>query len=81
MNDLQKQFEAELTPLLLSVEQSIIARSSQSLLATTERAEKTADIIMLVDKYMKAGLNREQLREVMNGPTATAIARRLGAIR
>lgn len=80
MNELQEKFHAELVPLLTSIEQAILFRRSARIRRVElAPAELSADIIMLVDKYSKAGLNREQIREVLNSPTATAIARRLGA--
>lgn len=71
MTPVQKQFAAELEPLLTAVEQALDAGDGA-------RSKQLAlDMLAVTMKYSKR-LERDQVREVLNGPTASAIAERLG---
>ena len=71
MTPTQKQFAAELEPLLMATEQAIMAGDR------ARCQQLSIDMVKLTIKYSKQ-LDRDALREVLNSPTATAIATKLG---
>ena len=69
--NLKKQFEFELNPLLLEAEKAIVAGDR------AEAALFAIDIMTLASSY-RDRLSDKDIRDVLNNPKATEIAKRLG---
>jgi len=69
--DQKKRFALELDPLLYRAQEAISAGDA------AEAKKCSLAMLKLVQKYSTI-LSREDIRDVLNGPTANAIADRLG---
>jgi hypothetical protein len=69
-DDVKRQFEAELNPLLVKCEQALNTND----VANARRL--SVDMVLLVSLYSQQ-LATNEIREVLNNPLATAIMKRL----
>jgi hypothetical protein len=68
---IKKQFISELNPLLAEAADAIVARNG------AESDRLSLEVLQLIARYERK-LSRGALRDALNNPMATAIAKRLG---